>query len=109
MQHMTKSQQKHLRELAGLCYETEMTNALDELKIDFEKWRNGEMTVWDLSEKIHKFHDGTARDLYKFYELSGDPRNSVARGVSIGILKMDDIQEDCHPLLERLVEYYEQE
>lgn len=105
---MTKSQKKHLRKLATHCYEMEMSEALNQLGQDFMKWKDGGITVWDLSKKINTFHDGTARDLYKFYEVLGDPQNAVARGVSNGFLKMEDIQEDCHPLLERLIEYYEQ-
>jgi hypothetical protein len=108
MLNMTKKQKKHLRELASRCYEIEMSEALDELNQDFKKWKNGEITVWDLDEKIHQHHDGVARDLYKFYEMSRNSKNAVACGVSNGIIKMEDIQKDCHPLLEQLIECYDE-
>ena len=105
---MSKKQKKHLQELAGHCYELEMSEALSDLFDYFQKWKTGEIDVWDLNENIHHHHDYRARDLYKFYEVLRNPQNAVARGVSRGIINLDDIQKDCHPFVEKLVEYYNQ-
>ena len=107
MPELTKKQKKHLRELSNRCYEIEMSEALDEIYKDFEKWRNNEISVWKLNEKIHQHHNVASRNLYKFYVLSKDPINAAARGVSRGIIKLADIRDDCRPLLDRLIEYYE--
>jgi hypothetical protein len=106
---MSKKQKKHLQALSDRCYELEMSEALNALFDDFQNWKDGGIDVWDLNERIHQHHDGTARRLYKFYEVFRNPQNAVARGVFKGILKMDDIQKDCHPFVERLIEYYKQQ
>jgi hypothetical protein len=107
MQAMSKKQKKHLKELSGRCYELEMSEALDELFYHFQKWKNGEINAFDLNEMIHKHHNYKARDLYKIYEMLKNPQNAVARAVSLGIIKMDDIHEDCHSFVEELIEYYD--
>lgn len=96
MQAMSKKQKKHLKELSGRCYELEMSKALNDLFDYFQKWKKGEIDVWDLNERIHQHHNGTARSLYNFYEVVRNPQNAVAHGVVKGIIKMDDIQKDCH-------------
>ena len=108
MPAISKKQKNHLQDLSDRCYELEMSEALNELFNDFQKWKNGKIDVWDLNEQIHLHHDTTARNLYKFYEVLRNPQNAVARGVSRGIIKMEEIQKDCHPLVERLIEYYDQ-
>jgi hypothetical protein len=108
MPAMSKKQKKHLKELSVRCHELEMSEALNKLFDDFQNWKKGEIDVWDLNQNIHIHHDTTARNLYKFYEMVRSPENAVARGVSRGIIKMDDIQKDCHTFVERLVEYYDQ-
>jgi hypothetical protein len=109
MPAMSKKQKKHLQELSDRCYEIEMSEALDGLYDDFKKWKEDKITVWDLSERIHQFLNNTALRLNKFYEVLRNPPNAVARGVSRGIIKMEEIQKDCHPFVRRLIEYYENE
>lgn len=109
MPAISRKQKKHLKALSDRCYELEMSAALKKLHGDFQKWQNGEMDVWDLNKRIGQHHNGTARRLYNFYALVRHPEAAVARGVSKGIIKMDDIQQDCHPFVERLVEYFEQQ
>ena len=109
MPAMSKKQKKHLQELSDRCYELEMSAALNRLYDDFIKWKNEKIDAWDLNESVHQHHDGTARSLYNFYEVLRNPQNAVAHGVVKGIIQMDDIQKDCHPFVERLIEYYKQQ
>lgn len=107
MADMTKSQKRHLRELATRCYEREMSAALEDLNQNFKKWKNNEITIWELNDKIHQHHNGTARALYKIYEQLNDPRVAVAQALSKGIIKIDDVKENCRPLLNSLIEFYD--
>jgi hypothetical protein len=106
MPHMTKSQKKHLQELSNRCQELELSKALEALAENFRRWKNNELTVWDLNEKIHQYHDGKALELYNTYELLNDPRVAVAKAVSQGIINIEDVQENCRPLLDTLIEFY---
>jgi hypothetical protein len=107
MTDLTKSQKKHLRQLAGQCYEKEMSLALETLYEDFQKWKKLEITAWDLKENIHKYHNGTARDLWKLYEQMNDPGFAVSLALAKGIIKIEDVHENCRALMERKIDAYQ--
>ena len=91
---LTKKQRKHIREMAGVAYEREMAAALDKLLTAFQKWKQGGITPFDLNEEIHQYHNGTARELYKQY-VTGDPDMAVMLALARGILKIEELNEDC--------------
>jgi TRAP-type C4-dicarboxylate transport system substrate-binding protein len=91
---LTKKQKKHIREMAGVAYERAMTAALNKLLASFQKWKQDGMTPFDLDEEIHRYHNGTSRDLYKHYG-TGDPDMAVLIALAKGILKIEDLNEDC--------------
>lgn len=66
MKKLSKNEKKHLRQLSELAYEKELSFYLDDLRSRFDEWKNGKLDVWELSDVIHKFHDGKSRELYKF-------------------------------------------
>lgn len=94
MNELTKKQKKHIREMAGVAYEREMSAALERLLASFQKWKRGEMTPFDLDEEIHQYHNGRARDLYKQY-ATGDPDMAVLFALRKGVLKIEELSEDC--------------
>ena len=107
MPDMTKSQKKQLRQLAGQCYEKEMTLALETLYEDFRKWEKSEITAWNLNDKIHQYHNGTARELYKLYEGPSGPIVALSQAVAKGIINIEDVPENCRPLLAGLIDMYQ--
>ncbi|MBK9015875.1 MAG: hypothetical protein IPM82_18440 [Saprospiraceae bacterium] len=64
MQEYTKNVKRKIRELAGLLYERELNEEIIKLDEHFEVWRKGELSPFDLAEKIHHFHQHPARELY---------------------------------------------
>ena len=56
-----------MRALQGLAWERELEQQLANLEEQFRRWRSGTIGVFDLSDRIHQFHDHEARDLYKYY------------------------------------------
>ena len=109
MRELTKSQKKHLRLLAKDCYEKEMSLALESLSEYFKKWETREISTWDLNDKIHEYHNEIARDLWKVYESLSDPRVALSQAVIKGIIVIDEIPEDCRPLLQGLIDLYRSE
>ena len=91
---LTKKQKKHIREMAAAAYEREMTAALDTLFTDFQEWKRGGITPFALDENIHHYHDGVARELYKQYVM-GHPDMAVLPALTKGILKIEELNEDC--------------
>ena len=67
---ISKRDKKKLKELAGIAYEKDLSRCLDVIYGSFENWKSGEMSVWDLNQHIHEFHNEIARSLYKSYTMS---------------------------------------
>ena len=95
---LTKKQKAELRRLAGLAHERELSAALSNLESEFGRWRRGEISVFELNDRIHRFHHGVSRDLYKLY----DPRD--AEIVVPGAIARDTLKEqEVDPALLRNV------
>ena len=93
----TKKQRRELRELQGLAWERELEDALRELRRDFEAWAEmKEISAFELSDRIHKFHNGRSRELYNLYSGSLDSfwiGPVVARGVIDESELSDDLRD----------------
>jgi hypothetical protein len=100
---LTKKQKAELRRLAGVAHERELSAAVGDLELEFERWKKGEISVFALNESVHKFHDGISRDLYKRYDLR-DLDWSVAGAIARGTLREDEV---AAPLLENLMSLIE--
>jgi hypothetical protein len=94
----TKAQRREVRRLAALAHERELSQAVGVLRLELDRWQRGEMSVFDLNERIHQFHNGASRDLYKRYAM-GDEGWSVAAAVVRGVLQESEVEAS---ILERL-------
>ena len=86
----TKTERRKLRELAGLAYERELSEALRELATDFAAWKGKSINAFDLSDSIHEFHNGVARDLWSLYNQLKPPM-IVAGALERGVLTSKDV------------------
>ena len=64
---LTKGQKRELRRIIGLAYERELSAKLSELEEQFRRWRAGEIDAHDVSQAIHEFHQGAAREIWSRY------------------------------------------
>jgi len=85
-----KSKRKNLKELASLAYQRELEIYLSGLAKAFASWEKGDLSVFELDERIHRYHDGSAREAYKAY-TGLKHRLYVARAVSLDILREEEI------------------
>jgi hypothetical protein len=99
MHKYTKSQKKKLRELAGIANEREFDQELEKLYRHFESWRDKKINCFELSELIHRFHQGPSREIWKIYAYS-KPDMAVSRAVALGILKEEEIPENLLDILD---------
>ncbi len=74
---MAKSFRKMAKQLIGQAYQREQDKALESLRREFDRWKSGEIDCWELTDLIHRFHNGESRDLYKIYE-TGDIEIALA-------------------------------
>jgi hypothetical protein len=82
-----------LRELGALAYERELAQELATLEEGFRRWRAGQSDAFDLSNAIHKFHQGPGRDLFSRYANSTLDL-AVARAIHRGVVSLDEAGED---------------
>jgi hypothetical protein len=86
----TKPERKELRKLAGLAYERELAKALEFLEGNFKQWRKNKISTFELSELIHKFHNGVARELWSFY-TTGPAELNVKHAIAKGVILKNEI------------------
>ncbi len=100
-----KAVKRSIRELVGVAYEEEMRRALGQLAQSFDGWRAGQIDVWELDQRIHTYHNGPARDLYKLYNESRLDM-LVAYAIVRGIISADSVPAELRPYLERPLAFY---
>lgn len=102
MQPLSKEARKLLREAAAEAYRRELDRALEPLHAAFAQWRRGALSCFDLSDTIHRFHQGANRELYLRY-ADGDPLFAVAGAVHAGIMRLDELDPHLLPVMEPLL------
>ena len=105
VQRFTKRERAELRELAGAAWEAELRDALEKLFEDFLKWADNGMDAFELSERIHAFHNGVSRELYGRYTAL-HPEITVPRAVALGILGEGELSEGLLQKLSAQIERY---
>ena len=92
----SKNQRRELRDLQGLAWERELEDALRSLLMDFKMWDRGDISAFELSDRLHKFHNGRSRELFNLYSGSLDNwwvGNTIARGVIEESQLSDDLRD----------------
>lgn len=88
----TKSDRKRIRQLADLAWERGLRFELRKIAVAIEEMESGRLTPFDVTDHIHRFHDGVSRDLYS--QFSGSlPWLAVCRAYFDGVLTDDDITD----------------
>ena len=67
-----------------------MSVSLARLEENFRQWRKKKISAFELSDLIHKFHDGIARDLWSFYE-TGHRELSVRHAIAEEIILKSEV------------------
>jgi hypothetical protein len=88
---LTKEEKRQARELADAAWEVELSSALEELAVLVSDWRKGRIDAFQLSDAIHKFHDGQSRELFKLYRGSLRPEDLAARAIAWELVAPSEI------------------
>jgi len=97
-----------LREYAAAAHEEELRRALLPVSEAFGRWGRGELASSELSEIIHKFHQGPARDLWVRYNTP-HPEMVVAFAVTTGVLGRDTVPAELLEHLAGAMRFYEEQ
>lgn len=98
-----------LSEWAGKSYDAELSAELKTLAGDFNDWKNGKMTCFDLSEKIHEFHDGANRQLYIRYVMHKQPEINIASAIVEGLIRKESVPPELLKYLENEIRFCEEQ
>ena len=102
---ITKKEKALLRQLVREAWETELGVELEKLFEDFGRWADHGMSAFDLSDKIHAFHNGVSRELYGYY-VNSNLATAVSRAIAIGVLSEDALEETLLEKLAPLIEVF---
>jgi hypothetical protein len=108
MREYPKQIKRLIREYAARAYEAELRQALGELDQQFAAWRNGQISAFDLSDHIHVFHQGPARELWSRYNARIDD-TLVAHAIVTGLLPREIIPAELLEALQPILAFYEHE
>lgn len=105
MEPPTKVVKRALRHLATLAHDEELRRALLPIAAAFGQWQAGQLGSGELTEIIHAFHQGPARELWKKYN-SGPLEFAVAHAIVSGMIERDqvppEVLEHCRGTIEHL-------
>jgi hypothetical protein len=102
-----KSITRKLRELIAQAHEREMARELAKLAEKFHEWQAGKLSVWELTDLIHAFHSGPARQLFSYYN-GGDDDLLVAGALVKGILAEAEVPADVRQAIQGLIDFVKQ-
>lgn len=105
MRELSKAVKKKVRALNGLAWERELSAALTDLERDFSQWREGKLDAFKLSDRIHEFHDGRGRELYKQYAM-GQARLNVGYAIHRKVLTEAEAGPEVLEQLASVLEFY---
>lgn len=104
----SKRERTLLRQLAEQAWDTELNVELTRLREEFSTWESGRLSPRELADRIHQFHEHTARDLWKRYRL-WDPATAVAYGIVHGVVDRSSLSRELLEKLAREIELFERE
>jgi hypothetical protein len=107
MHDLPKWLKRALREVARAAYEEELRRALVPLAAAFDAWRTAAITSGDLTQRIHEFHNGPARELFTKYD-SRSVEFAVAHAIVTGVIERSRVPGELLEHLKRAIAFYEQ-
>ena len=108
MADMPKRTKRLLREYAAAAHEEELRRALVPVAEAFGRWERRELGSGELSEIIHHFHQGPARDLWTRYNAP-HLEMVVAFAITTGLLSRDTIPAELLDHLAGAMRFYAEE
>jgi hypothetical protein len=102
----SKAVKRRIRELAALAHERKLARALTQLEGDFAQWRQGAIDAFEVSDRIHRFHDGVARELWKHYSSGATLDSQVAHDIANGAITEEEAGAEVVAALQPRIEMY---
>ena len=106
MQAVPKQIKRLVREWAAIAHDRDLRKGLGQLREQFDRWDRGEIDSFELNEIVHRFHQDTARDIWKRYATT-HLAPAVASAVAAGVLRKEELPAELVQHIAGLIEFYE--
>ena len=103
MYDLSKGLRKAIRELAALAHDRELSAELRKLETAFQDWHEGKIDAFEVEQAIHRFYNGSARELFNRYSAGAVLDHAVAGAILRGTIQEAEIPEPARNHLARLV------
>jgi hypothetical protein len=100
--NLTSEQKRRLQELGQIAYERDLSTELTRLEREFRRWRAGEINVFEVSEAIHRFHQGPGRELFVTYAMA-QAEIAVAGAINRGTISREEAGPNVVQVLDPLL------
>ena len=104
----SKTTEKLIRQYASIVHDRELGRTLEELRTEFDRWETGKISAVQLSDHVHKYHQGTLKEIWAKHEMSSK-EVIVAQAIASGILHEEDIPDEIREHLGRKIEFFREE
>jgi hypothetical protein len=97
-----------IREYGAIAHDRELSQALDDLRLKFERWKRAEISASELNDLVHQFHQGRSRNIWAKYAAN---RLEPALGLAIatGVLAREELPAELLLHLAGVIDFYEEE
>jgi len=106
MQEVPKRIKRLVRERAGIAHDRDLRKAFGELRVQFDRWDRGEIDSFELNDLVHRFHQDTAREIWKRY-ATPHLESAVASAVAARVLRKEELPAELGQHIASLIEFYE--
>ena len=86
----TKGERAALRRAIETAFERDLGNALIEVEAAISQWRAAKLSAFEVSEVLHHFHRGPARELFDKYR-SVPEAPLVVGAIERGVLSLQEL------------------
>ena len=108
MEKQNKKLKKEINKLVEKAHEKELEKELSRLAKNFTEWQKKEMDSFELIDKIHDFHDGTSREIWKRYHYMKSKLNLIALAIIEGNLNESEVSNELMKKLEPIIQLFKE-
>ena len=94
-----------MRALQELAWKRELETELAKLEDQFKLWRKESIDAFELSDLIHKFHDGENRKIYKFYAYHQSPF-AVPSAIARDVILQSEVSKELLEVIDRDIQHF---
>lgn len=94
-----KAIRAELMEWQTRAYKLELENELNKLILDFNRWKNEEISPFELNQILYKYQKDISKELFLKYERPSFADLNIASAIIDGFINPEDLSEELKKLI----------